>query len=86
MKLHAIIVNWDSSNVKARPTDLEALEPRQIIKVGGTIEIILIKFALLCWVIQESTEKSIKHFSNLSGLEVSKGLYSFGYYQNKGFD
>lgn len=44
VKLHGIIINWDSSNVKARPTDLEALEPRQIIKVGGTIEIILIKF------------------------------------------
>ena len=56
VKLHAVIVNWDSSNVKSNPTDLEALEPRQIIKVGGTGEVILIKVALLCWVIQESTK------------------------------
>lgn len=63
MKLHAVVGNWDSLNVKSRPTDLEALEPRQIIKVGGTIEVALIKVELLYWIIQESTKESIKYFS-----------------------
>lgn len=62
MKLHAVVVNWDSLNVKSRPTDLEALERRQIIKVGGTIEAALIKVELLYWIIQESTKESIKYF------------------------